>query len=190
MYIRSSMFERFRRKPDPQLIDCKIGPSSVKVAKWSLDFIHHNDWNLKSAVRQGLKPITFEELLEQLDPNDLGNIVLFDTPPDNSLPGNHWRIVSVNLSQRTASLSFCETFGNYDFLGISSLEIPIDIPMFTGISYQRYELNGNPVTLAVARIAQETVDKVKHTEDRILFVNSSGKLETKGSRTLKTSVTV
>lgn len=173
-----------------ETVNLKFGSVSVDIDSRVYDkikflsYIQSTEFNLKLAEKDGIKPLSLKEISEQIDSDTLGKAVLFDTP--SVLPGNHWRVVEVDKEKASAILQLCGNFGNYDYSMIPPVNIPLDTPMFTGISIQEYELNGSSVSLKeVVEVVGDILgtpgplnypESLKHRGETILWSNSNGEL--------------
>ena len=171
---------RFRRPKEK--VELEFGPVSVLVDAETLEKINlmhpvqNTKLNLEEAERVDIKPLSLGEIVDQIDPSDLNNIVLFDTAPDHAI-GNHWRITGMNREKKTATLQYCGVFGNYDNTIIPPLKIPLDAPLFTGISIQQFEIEGLPVSLGeVVRIKHE--ERMQKIEGRLFSDSNESHKET------------
>lgn len=178
-------------KPEDKPVEIKFGPVSVEVDERTYNKIislmyplKDTESNLALAKRAGVKPISTREIISQIKRQDLDRAVLFDTPPNGFSAGNHWRILKVDNKQETATLQYCGTFGNHDYDLVPPIIVPLDTPLFTGISLQYYELGGLPATLGeVVKAVEESSAQsntypksLKSSRETILWSNPEGLL--------------
>ncbi len=142
-----------------------------------------NESNLRIAREKGIKPLSLREIIAQIEPEKIGNAVFFDTPPSNRWRGNFWRVTE--MTEETATLQLCNTFGNYDSETVSPVEISLDRVLFTGVSIQKFELDGRPATVAEATQTVKEASRAKKPYPRArlkgisrtyLYSNSEGRL--------------
>ncbi|MCL4360602.1 hypothetical protein M1555_05135 [Patescibacteria group bacterium] len=135
--------------------------------------------NLQIARREGVRPLCFADVLSQIEPEQLSIIVLFDTPPNTPLTGNHWRVDSIDQQNQTVTLQHCNGWGNSDHSWVQPLEAPYDWPLFSGISVHQYNYAGLVLPLVdVARRYDEDspdIPFLSHKES-IFFSNAEGTL--------------
>ncbi len=168
-------------------------------------------YDLSVAERKGIKPLSLKEILDQIG-GEFANAVLFDTSPGGLRPGgNHWRVaevVEVVGGKNYATLEPCSVFGNGDGFDnsifpirrVGKETIPLDTPLFTGVSIQRFELDGSPVNLAeVTRAVRKATPEgsirpkplpasIAWKGETILWSDSRGKLLEAGNHpSFKTS---
>ena len=176
-------------KPKETLTELRFGPAAIDVKTKDLKnilfpcSIKNNEYNLILAEKNGVKPLTLGEIINQINPEHLSQTVLFDTPPKRGFAGNHWRILEIDQEQNFGTLQFCGPFGNYDYDLIPSFNISFDTPLFTGVSLQKYEIDESPVSLQeVVKTIQELgkpdyyPECLKRVDENILWSNSQGEL--------------
>lgn len=173
-----------RRKP----VEVSLGPITITVKDRrhipSLP-LAKIDLNLRIAHENGVKPLSLQDILSQIQLTDIANTVFFDTPPAIPVAGNHWRVIRINPDTKSATLHFCGTYGSFDYNNVSPVEVPLTQPLFTGISIQEYKLDNAPATLS--QVAQAVADagneyprsNIKYLSERIFWSGSEGLLQTK-----------
>lgn len=160
-----------------------FGPIEVQtLGDLPIDYIVHADvtTNLKFAEESGVQPLTMKNIFDQIDHSLLPNIIFFDTPPESGglLFGNHWRLIDKN--EKTATIQLCENLGWQDFFLIPQIELPVDIPFFTGIQVLSYINNGEPISLeeVVGLYSyQEDSVNIKLNKITVYWSDSEGKLQ-------------
>lgn len=182
----------FKPKPKEKEFILKIGPLSVAVDLQYRDQINltipiqNTEYNLKTAESVGFKPLSLKKVIEQIKPKFLKNAVFFDTSVIGVYPGNHWRIHELNKEKGSASLQLCTVFG-IDYSAIPPISFPPDLPMFTGVSIQKFELGGMPVSLGEVTQALKNGKEgevlnypksLKYKGETILWSNFHGTLVT------------
>ncbi len=173
---------RKHREPEPQGELFTIG--AIRVRATDLNHVirlQGNPHNLETALEHGIKPLTFKEITDQIDPRWVHNAILFDTSPDPGSVGNHFRIVESETGE--PQLQLCGTFGNYDIKGVNPFTPPKVYPMFTGVTIQPYKVGGKMATLDEAIRAYEIYANpcpdprdVRPKAERILLSDMNGKL--------------
>lgn len=154
----------------PDKYEFNLGPITItSTSRETLSPFGHIAFNLETAERNGIKPLSYREIAGQL-PGGPENAVLFDTPKSGFI-GNHWRVVG--QTEETVTLQMCGVFGNYDEPDILPIEVPQDLPLFTGLSLPKYELDGQPATLVQAT---QALPGLKYLGEEILFSNEQGLL--------------
>ncbi len=183
--------ELFRRKPqEPKpnpIIDLGSVKLEIDMANLSplfTNYLHPNKFSLETAAKHGCKPLTLEQVLEQIDPALHKNLVLFDATPHTSMPGgNRFRVVENENGER--ELLVTSTFGAFDIRGPLPFTPPEDCAMFTGAALMVYtKPNGELVTLdEVVKFYRESRNyiPVTHKEfslraDIIMWSDAEGKL--------------
>jgi hypothetical protein len=142
-----------------------LGPVDIKIKdKQALPLLplEFTEANLRIARKNGVKPLSLEEILAQIKPEEIGKAVLFDTPPVRGFVGNHWRITRItelDRERKYATLQLCGIFGTYDYDQVLPVNVPLNTVMFTGVSIQKFKLNSTPATL------KEVVCEVKKARD-------------------------
>jgi len=141
---------------------------------------------LELSNEMGIKPLSLEDILSQTDRKVLDNSVLFDAPPAVGCPGNHWRIVDIDPQRRVGTLQLCSFLGGYDYHQMPPFEVSYETPMFTGLSHQEYEIDGEPAVLSeVAQRVNKAIDSygcgdypesVEQKGETIYSSNASGEL--------------
>ena len=107
-----------RLKPEETLTELRFGPAAVDVKTKDLKnilfpcSIKDNEYNLILAEKNGVKPLTLGEIINQINPEHLSQTVLFDTSPKCASGGNRWRILKLNREENFGTLQFCGPFGN------------------------------------------------------------------------------
>jgi len=166
----------------PDKYEFNLGPITITSTSCEpLGLLGNVGLNLKHAEKNGIKPLSYREIAEQL-PEGLENAVLFDTPKSPGLVGNHWRVVS--QAEETVTLQMCGIFGNHDEPDIFPVEVAKNLPLFTGLSLQKYELDGRPATLAQTtqtnhQARENGLDHpigLKYLGEEILFSDGQGLL--------------
>ena len=183
------LLQRFglRKQPDEEIV--MIGLLAVKMDRKLYDsalymgVLQDAYWNLRYAGENGDKALSLGEILAQVRPKDVKNIVLFDSPQDIGFPGNHWRIREMEVDREVATLLLCNELGTRDY-NFPPIEVPFDTPLFTGISVPRLELNGRPVSLeeaarAVIEIRGDILypESLKYIGETIMWSSPDGKLK-------------
>jgi len=173
--------ELFRRK-EPQALQIDLGPITVTLpdpSERSLSVLMNIADNLQFAETNGVKPLSLKGALAKIEPEQIGKIVLFDTPRSRWGLGNHWRIIGMNEEEQFATVQLCGPFGNNDYSRINPVTISLDTIMFTGYSLEFFELNGMPVNLGeVVKVIEEaglkTPKSLKWLGEEIFFFDSEG----------------
>jgi len=125
------------------------------------------DWLLGRASELGLKPLCLADVLSQIEEEEIERIVLFDSVPSLGLVGRHcWRIINLDREEETASLQLCGPFGNYDD-EVSSVEVSLDRPLFTGISKHNYRIDGSFVDLN--EVIQARKEGIKYARSEVIL---------------------
>jgi len=103
--------------------------------------------NIAEAQKEGIQPVNFHQILEQFPKDQILDSVLFDSAPLGFFPGNHWRIIWLDNNGPLAEIQLCGgPFGNHD-APISPFTVSQYDILFTGMSMQRYEYKGRPISL-------------------------------------------
>jgi len=176
--------ELFRRK-EPQALQIDLGPITVTVqdpSERSLSIPMNIADNLRLAETTGVRPLSLKGTLAKIEPEQIGKIVLFDTPHSRWGLGNHWRIIGMNKEEQFATVQLCSPFGNNDHSQINPVTISLDTIMFTGYSIEFFELNGMSVNLGeVVKVREEaglkTPKSLKWLGEEIFFFDSEGELQ-------------
>src|SRR3990170_4096682 len=71
--------------------------------------IQDHELNLGLTDELGLEPVNFNDVLKEIARENLGNIILFDSPPDMMEKGNFWRVLWVEKGR--VQLQFCDYSG-------------------------------------------------------------------------------
>lgn len=113
------------------------------------------EWMLTAAEREGIKPVSFRDIKNQLEqqlgPNVVAQLVLFDS--NSALPGNHWSVGSYDEKGGTVVLDLCGIYGNYRILHCAPVTARADQPLFTGASVCRYQTEDTGELLSLAEVA-------------------------------------
>lgn len=117
----------------------ELNPDLYSAAS-HLQFIHE-------AVQQGIIPLSLVDIMSGISTSPT-EYVLFDSLPSVIQPGNHWIVNGINHDKQSASLSFSGSFGipTHDD-SIEAFELSLHAPFFTGVTTQKYTLNGRELTL-------------------------------------------
>jgi hypothetical protein len=114
--------------------------------------IHDIDDNLERAYENGIKPISLLQILEQVPQGNIEFCVLSDTPMRRAIPGNTWRVASIDHTSATVTLQRCNTLGTRDFTEVSPVTVPSATPMFTTLYIydyrERYREEDVPIPLS------------------------------------------
>lgn len=167
--------------PGRQTFEVQIGPGKVTVRDSSpLRYLPTIDTkrNLERARRSGILPLSISQILDQTQPSQIRNMVLFDSTPKS--PGYDFRFTNLDPDQQVAELQLCSNQGNYDYVFIPRISVPLIIPLFTGISIHDYSLGNLPATLEqVSTVTSNRLlcHQVHHRSTRTFWSNSAGKLE-------------
>lgn len=104
--------------------------------------------NLELVEELGLEPCSFADVLQEVSQENLGNIILFDAPPNRPGQGNYWRVLQVE--EHRVQLQFCVAPGHADYEHIEPFWLPVDVGFFTGAIDWELEdpLTRQPVTLS------------------------------------------
>lgn len=176
-------------------VEFNLGPISVTMSADRLRSLKlmeapvgDIDKNLERAEHTGIKPLSLRDIYSQVGEDELRNLVLFDANP-GALITNRWRIIEKGNEENPAKLQLCGRFGNYDVELMPPIEVPLDTPLFTGVTIQSYEIGGMSASLAeVVHVVKEnhrsensgasfgmpaTVD---YLQESILFSDSEGNL--------------
>ena len=135
------------RKPTTFLRVGSSFPVEVPVSFFQIHPYSDPASNIAEAQKDGIQPVNFHQILEQFPRGQILDSVLFDTPPSGNIPGNHWRIIWLDDPGSLAEIQLCGgPFGNHDApippITLSQYDI-----LFTGMSTQRYERKGRPISL-------------------------------------------
>ena len=176
-----------RKQPDEEPV--MIGLLAVKMDRriyesaLYMGILQDAYLNLKHAGENGVKALSLGEILVQVRPEGIKNMVLFDSPRDIGFPGNHWRIQEIEADREVATLLLCNELGTRDY-NFPPIEVPFDTPLFTGISVPRLELNGRPVSLEEAARAVNKIrgdisypGSLKYIGETIMWSSPDGKLK-------------
>lgn len=176
--------ELFCRK-EPQALQIDLGPITVTAqdpSERSLSILMNIADNLRLAETTGVKPLSLRGALAKIEPEQIGKIVLFDTPRSRWGLGNHWRIIGMNKEEQFATVQLCGPFGNNDYSQIDPITISLDTVMFTGYSIEFFELSGMAVNLGeVVKVIEEaglkTPRSLRWLGEEIFFFDSEGELQ-------------
>lgn len=103
--------------------------------------IYDHQENTKKMIERGVTPLSFEDIMSQIDQDEVAAMVLFDTVPFGAEPGNHWRVTNYAQDEKELTLQFCSPTGAVDqkapTFTISSKELffsGLSIRYITGVS--------------------------------------------------------
>ncbi len=185
--------ERLSRRPKeakPKTI--RLGQLQIGINPDEFNpFIHIPNWHahsLETAMDHGVKPLTYDEIIAQIEESHRRNVVLFDTSPVDGMPGNHFRLVEDQTGQ--TKLQFCNTFGLLDNRGLLPFSPPEDYAMFTGATILMFQKDGKAVNLGEAQKAYRrratmcpsSPGEIRSTGELVLWSNAEGKLVAKHGR--------
>jgi hypothetical protein len=138
--------------------------------------------NIAEAQRNGIRPVNFQEIVQQFSKEQLETAVLFDTPPGGYLPGNHWRVLAIDDDTDSVKIQLCVPSGNYD-LRIPPFTVSQHDILFTGVRFMRFTQKGHLLPLSQVVSLRKASDsgcpkdmQSNEQEVKTYWTNNRGKL--------------